>query len=112
MRTEQVRRGRPRDPEAEPRIRSSALDLLLERGFDKMTVDDVAEAAGVGKATIYRRFSSYVVSRRTRVRRQGRHDGGTGAAPGITRTMAVRRFHGSRRMFRACDKGSLTMTTG
>lgn len=58
MRTDQVRRGRPRDPEAEPRIRSSALDLLLERGFDKMTVDDVAEAAGVGKATIYRRWPS------------------------------------------------------
>lgn len=58
MRTEQVRRGRPRDPDAEPRIRTCALDLLLERGFDKMTVDDVAEAAGVGKATIYRRWPS------------------------------------------------------
>jgi AcrR family transcriptional regulator len=56
MRTEQGRRGRPRDPDAEPRIRACALDLLLERGFDKMTVDDVAEAAGVGKATIYRRW--------------------------------------------------------
>jgi AcrR family transcriptional regulator len=32
--------------------------LLLERGFDGMTVDDVAEAAGVGKATIYRRWAS------------------------------------------------------
>lgn len=58
MRTEQVRRGRPRDPDAEPRIRACALDLLLERGFGKMTVDDVAEAAGVGKATIYRRWPS------------------------------------------------------
>ncbi len=58
MRTEQVRRGRPRDPDAEPRIRSCALNLLLERGFGKMTVDDVAEAAGVGKATIYRRWPS------------------------------------------------------
>jgi AcrR family transcriptional regulator len=52
------RRGRPRDPEAEPRIRRFALQLLLERGFDGMTVDDVAEAAGVGKATIYRRWAS------------------------------------------------------
>jgi AcrR family transcriptional regulator len=52
------RRGRPRDPEAEPRIRQYALKLLLERGFDGMTVDDVAEAAGVGKATIYRRWAS------------------------------------------------------
>ncbi|GAA0614366.1 TetR/AcrR family transcriptional regulator [Kribbella sandramycini] len=52
------RRGRPRDPDAEPRIRRYAVQLLLERGFDKMTVDDVAEAAGVGKATIYRRWAS------------------------------------------------------
>lgn len=52
------RRGRPRDPEAEPRIRRYAVQLLLERGFDGMTVDDVADAAGVGKATIYRRWAS------------------------------------------------------
>ncbi|WP_238161375.1 TetR/AcrR family transcriptional regulator [Kribbella antibiotica] len=52
------RRGRPRDPDAEPRIRQYAVQLLLERGFDGMTVDDVAEAAGVGKATIYRRWAS------------------------------------------------------
>ncbi len=63
MRTEaanrgQAKRGRPRDPDAEPRIRACAVELLLERGFDRMTVDDVAEAAGVGKATIYRRWPS------------------------------------------------------
>ncbi|WP_041290436.1 TetR/AcrR family transcriptional regulator [Kribbella flavida] len=52
------RRGRPRDPDAEPRIRRYAVQLLLERGFERMTVDDVAEAAGVGKATIYRRWAS------------------------------------------------------
>jgi len=52
------RRGGPRDPDAEPRIRRYAVQLLLERGFDGMTVDDVAEAAGVGKATIYRRWAS------------------------------------------------------
>jgi AcrR family transcriptional regulator len=55
---ERPRRGRPRDPDAEPRIRQYAVQLLLERGFDGMTVDDVAEAAGVGKATIYRRWAS------------------------------------------------------
>jgi AcrR family transcriptional regulator len=55
---ERPRRGRPRDPEAEPKIRRHAVQLLLERGFDGMTVDDVAEAAGVGKATIYRRWTS------------------------------------------------------
>jgi AcrR family transcriptional regulator len=58
MHTEPAKRGRPRDPDAEPRIRACAVELLLERGFDRMTVDDVAEAAGVGKATIYRRWAS------------------------------------------------------
>ena len=31
---------------------------MLQRGFDKMTVDDVAARAGVGKATVYRRWPS------------------------------------------------------
>ncbi|WP_116948214.1 TetR/AcrR family transcriptional regulator [Jiangella endophytica] len=51
------RRGRPRDPEADRRIREAAAGLLLERGIDGMTVDAVAERAGVGKATLYRRWS-------------------------------------------------------
>lgn len=50
------RRGQPRNPEAEARILQSAVALLLERGFDKMTIDDVAAAAGVGKGSIYRRW--------------------------------------------------------
>lgn len=52
------RRGRPRDPDADVRIREAAASLLLERGVDGMTVDAVAERAGVGKATVYRRWSS------------------------------------------------------
>src|SRR4051812_50120721 len=49
------RRGRPRDPDAGPRIRRYAAQLLLERGFNGMTVADGAEPAGGGKAPIYRR---------------------------------------------------------
>ncbi|HSV38972.1 MAG TPA: TetR/AcrR family transcriptional regulator [Nocardioidaceae bacterium] len=51
-------RGRPRDPKADTRIRAAAAQLMVERGFDRMTVDDVAERAGVGKATVYRRWPS------------------------------------------------------
>jgi AcrR family transcriptional regulator len=51
-------RGRPRDPETDRRITAAAADLMLHRGFDKMTVDDVASAAEVGKATVYRRWPS------------------------------------------------------
>ncbi|PZF83251.1 TetR/AcrR family transcriptional regulator [Jiangella anatolica] len=57
-RTDEPRRGRPRDPEADRRIREAAAGLLLERGVDGMTVDAVAERAGVGKATLYRRWAS------------------------------------------------------
>jgi AcrR family transcriptional regulator len=51
-------RGRPRDPETDARITSAAAELLLQRGFDRTTVDDVAARAGVGKATVYRRWPS------------------------------------------------------
>ncbi len=51
-------RGRPRDPETDKRIIAAAAELMLQRGFDKTTVDDVAAAAGVGKATVYRRWPS------------------------------------------------------
>lgn len=52
------RRGRPRDPGTDSRIRRAAAELLLQHGFDKTTVDEVAARAGVGKATVYRRWTS------------------------------------------------------
>ncbi len=51
------KRGRPRDPEADGRILAAASSLILLRGFDSMTVDEVATSAGVGKATVYRRWA-------------------------------------------------------
>ena len=51
------KRGRPRDPGADSRILAAASSLILLRGFDSMTVDEVASNAGVGKATVYRRWS-------------------------------------------------------
>ncbi len=39
------------------RILESATQLILERGVDAMTVDEVAVRARVGKATVYRRWS-------------------------------------------------------
>ncbi|HET7735414.1 MAG TPA: TetR/AcrR family transcriptional regulator [Nocardioidaceae bacterium] len=51
-------RGRPRDPRTDAKITAAAAELMVERGFDKMTVDDVADRAGVGKATVYRRWPS------------------------------------------------------
>ena len=51
------KRGRPRDPAADGRILQAAAELILARGFDSMTVDEVAAAAKVGKATVYRRWA-------------------------------------------------------
>lgn len=51
-------RGRPRDPKTDERIIEAAAALLRKRGFERMTVDDVAAQAGVGKATVYRRWPS------------------------------------------------------
>ncbi|KQX50102.1 hypothetical protein ASD33_15985 [Streptomyces sp. Root1304] len=38
------------------RIAGAALELLLERGYDRFSVDEVAVRAGVAKTTLYRRW--------------------------------------------------------
>ncbi len=50
--------GRPRSEEVHQAILDATLALLIEVGFSALTVEGVANRAGVGKATIYRRWSS------------------------------------------------------
>jgi AcrR family transcriptional regulator len=50
--------GRPRDERADRAILAAALELIAEQGVPDLRMDDVAERAGVGKATIYRRYRS------------------------------------------------------
>ena len=58
-RTEEPRpRGRPRSEKARTAILTAAIDLLLEQGLHAMSMDDVAQRAGVSKATIYRWWAS------------------------------------------------------
>lgn len=47
-------RGRPRSERSRGAILHSAAELLLERGLDAVSMDAVAQHAGVSKATIYR----------------------------------------------------------
>jgi len=57
--TEETRpRGRPRSEKARTAILAAAIDLLLEQGLHAMSMDDVAQRAGVSKATIYRWWPS------------------------------------------------------
>src|SRR5271169_754546 len=53
-----AQRGRPRSQQADRAILSATLDLLASRGLAAMSIEEVAARAGVGKATIYRRWSS------------------------------------------------------
>ncbi|MGT2425065.1 mycofactocin system transcriptional regulator [Amnibacterium kyonggiense] len=62
---------RTRDPDQEPPQRVGrapsttvaelshiGLELFISRGFDETTVDDIAEAAGIGRRTFFRYFAS------------------------------------------------------
>jgi AcrR family transcriptional regulator len=53
-----VTAGRPRDPELDRRIAQAALDLFGEAGWAGFAMEAVARRAGVGKASLYLRWSS------------------------------------------------------
>ena len=50
--------GRPRSAEADRSILTAALERFIEDGYQGMSIEQVAAQAGVGKATIYRRWPS------------------------------------------------------
>jgi AcrR family transcriptional regulator len=49
-------RGRPRSADLTPAILSAVIHLIDEDGYDRLTIQEVADRAGVGLATIYRRW--------------------------------------------------------
>jgi len=53
-----ARRGRPRSDVAHQAILDAFRDQLLAVGFTRLKLEHVAAQAGVGKATIYRRWAS------------------------------------------------------
>jgi AcrR family transcriptional regulator len=50
--------GRPRDPEIDERVMRAARKLLSARGLRALTLDAIAETAGVSRTAIYRRWQS------------------------------------------------------
>jgi AcrR family transcriptional regulator len=51
-------RGRPRSTEADRAIQHATIELLLEEGYEGLTMAGVAQRAGVSTATLYRRYQS------------------------------------------------------
>lgn len=49
--------GRPRCEETTLAIRTTALELLAERGFATLTIEEIAKRCGSSKATVYRWWS-------------------------------------------------------
>lgn len=56
--SEPRRRGRPRNPDFEARILAAAAQVYGASGWAGFSLDAVARAAGVGKSTIYARWTS------------------------------------------------------
>jgi AcrR family transcriptional regulator len=53
-----ARGGRPREADRTPTILAANTELLRNVGYDNLRIQDVADAAGVGLATIYRRWET------------------------------------------------------
>lgn len=51
-------RGRPRDSATDLAILKSALHLFIERGVEGASMEQIAKHAGVGKPSVYRRWSN------------------------------------------------------
>lgn len=54
----QTRRGRPRSAQVDVAMTSAVRELLGTIGYPSLSIEAVAATAGVGKATIYRRWAS------------------------------------------------------
>lgn len=52
------RAGRPFDHSSDELILASTLDLLAERGYERLTLDEVAARTGKAKTTLYRRWAT------------------------------------------------------
>lgn len=55
-RASELQLGRPRDRSSDALILATTLDLLAERVFERITLDDVAARTGKAKTTLYRRW--------------------------------------------------------
>lgn len=50
--------GRPRDPSKGDSILTAAVEMLAEAGYDGLSIEAVAQRAGVSRPTVYRRYQN------------------------------------------------------
>jgi AcrR family transcriptional regulator len=99
--------GRPRSERAHEAILDATLDLLVEQGFSRMSIEGVANRAHVGKATIYRRWPSkadLVAEAVARIKGHDLHDVDTGNVRDDLASLWQQAYQGSR------DSGSGEVT--
>lgn len=48
--------GRPRDPRVDEAVLAAALEVLAEDGYARLTIEGVAQRAGVARTSVYRRW--------------------------------------------------------
>ncbi len=53
-----ARRGRPKSEEKRQQISEAAANLFLTEGFERTSMDSIAQAAGVSKQTVYSHFAN------------------------------------------------------
>ena len=117
--TAERRPGRPRSATADQAILDAALELFVEAGLEGLAVEQVAARAGVGKATIYRRYPGKIdlviaaarclTSAVAPVPDTGTADGDLRAIAGVSCTSSPRRWR-VRRWHRSLPRCSATTT--
>lgn len=50
--------GRPKETRVDEAVREAVVALLAERGYERMTIADIAARARVGRGALYRRWNS------------------------------------------------------
>lgn len=53
-----VQAGRPRSTDVDQRILKETLDVISEKGFSGVTINEICSRAGISRATFYRRYPS------------------------------------------------------
>jgi AcrR family transcriptional regulator len=98
------RLGRPRSAACDAAILDAAIELFVEIGYEGFTMEAAAARAGVGKATLYRRYGTKLELVMAAAQRLGEQKGPI-PDTGAVREDLLGLARGYRRMLTATDAG-------